>query len=130
MGLRGRILGQGVAQRFQRSHMVNELVFGLRKIDGAHLVGPPTSEHRCGVFSIRVDGVAPNVLAERLEREHGILTRAGLHCAPGAHATFDTDRAGGTTRLSLGPFLEADDVRAALDGIATVASRTAELVSS
>ncbi|MBI1372558.1 MAG: aminotransferase class V-fold PLP-dependent enzyme [Phycisphaera sp.] len=88
---------------------------------GLHLYGPPTPDHRCGVFSIRIDGYdAPVDLSAALEADFGVLTRSGLHCAPGAHATIGTASLGGTTRLSFGPYLTDDDVRHAADAIASL----------
>ena len=40
-------------------------------------------------------------LAARLDREHGVMTRAGLHCAPEAHALLGTAE-GGAVRFSVG----------------------------
>ncbi len=96
-------------------------------LPGLRLLGPPTAEHRVGVFSVVVEGLAPGRLADLLEDRYGILTRAGLHCAPLAHRTFATDPAAagdadlaGATRFSLGPFLGEEDVDAATDALAEV----------
>ena len=83
------------------------------------LLGPRTTEGRVGVFSVALDGVEPATLAKRLEEEFGVLTRAGLHCAPRAHETFGTrthargDSFAGATRLSVGAFTTIEDVRRA-----------------
>jgi selenocysteine lyase/cysteine desulfurase len=88
------------------------------------LYGPPTRAHRCGVFSVRIDGYDdPLDLSAALENEFGILTRSGLHCAPGAHQTIGTAKLGGTTRLSFGPFLTVEDVRYAAESLLTLATR-------
>ncbi len=87
---------------------------GIAGLEGLTLYGPPTAADRCGVFSVRLRGYDdPNALADRLEQDFGILTRAGIHCAPHAHRTIDTHTRGGTTRFSLGPFHTPDDVRRA-----------------
>jgi len=94
---------------------------------GLRLLGPTDLDQRVGVFSVVVDGLAPNVLARVLEERFGILTRAGLHCAPLAHATFGTspEDAGsvelaGATRFSLGPFLTPQDVKYATDALSSI----------
>jgi cysteine desulfurase / selenocysteine lyase len=75
--------------------------------------GGPQSVPHTGVISIVVSGVSPSEAGERLEREFGILTRIGLHCAPRAHRTLGTFPHG-TVRLAWGPFTrERDMVRAA-----------------
>jgi selenocysteine lyase/cysteine desulfurase len=58
-------------------------------------------------------------LAGRLDREHGVLARAGLHCAPGAHAALGTERAG-ALRLSLGWASTQAEVDRAVDAIRQV----------
>lgn len=86
---------------------------------GLTLMGPPGVKDRCGVFSIRIEGYDdPVALADRLEQDFGILTRAGIHCAPLAHRTVGTHALGGTTRLSVGPFTTLQDVKYATDAIA------------
>ncbi len=89
--------------------------------EGLRYLGPPGIKHRMGVFSVQVDGLSPHQLADRLEQEFGILTRAGLHCAPLAHAHLGTVEAGGTCRLSFGPFLNLPDIQFAADALASIA---------
>lgn len=104
----------------------------LDAIDGAdahglRIYGPPTAANRCGVFSVRIDAPEfenPNDLSAALENEFGVLTRSGLHCAPGAHATIGTADRGGTTRLSFGPMLDVDSVRLAAGALCELARRT------
>jgi selenocysteine lyase/cysteine desulfurase len=61
-------------------------------------------------------------LAAVLESGYGILTRAGIHCAPAAHLAIGTSTDGGTTRLSFGPFSSAQDVQFAADALADIAA--------
>jgi len=97
----------------------------MRRLDaiaGLQWYGPRSVDQRVGVFSVRIEGVDPQELSALLETRYGILTRSGLHCAPLAHRTIGTFERGGTTRLSLGPFLteaDIDFVAAALDEIAS-----------
>lgn len=93
-------------------------------------VGPRGVKHRCGVFSVRIDHPEgrfddPTALADALEREFGVLTRAGLHCAPLAHQTVGTADRGGTTRFSFGPFVSTQDVKYACDALAHLAEQSA-----
>ena len=105
------------------------LLEGLSEIDGIHLLGPRELEQRCSVFSIVHETIESAALATTLERDHGILARAGLHCAPFAHQTFGTDpgtaaahgRDPGACRLSLGPFLQHEDIDAALGALRSLA---------
>ena len=99
---------------------------------GLRLLGPQTADHRVGVLSVTLDAVTPDELASTLEHEFGVLTRAGIHCAPHAHRTMRTDQASvsspdhaGATRFSLGPFLAPHDVDHAAASLRTIAERTA-----
>jgi selenocysteine lyase/cysteine desulfurase len=70
---------------------------------------------------VRIDGYEPQELAAILETHYGILTRAGIHCAPLAHEAMGTTAFGGTTRFSFGPFLSKQDVKFATDALAEIA---------
>lgn len=115
---------------------------GGELLPGLHLLGPATAEGRVGVFTVTVDGLGPHELSAILEREFGVLTRSGVHCAPLAHrmlaeehiahdAVAGAERVGGAgpvgggTRFSLGPFLTAQDVRAATSALAEVCADVA-----
>jgi len=67
--------------------------------------------------------MSPDQLSAALETEFDILTRSGIHCAPMAHATFGTDRSGGTTRLSFGAYHSMDDVDRCGAALADLAGR-------
>jgi len=93
------------------------------EMPGLTLYGPQTVKDRCGVFSVGIDGLDPHELSAILESEYGILTRSGLHCAPGAHATIGSTPRGGTTRLSFGPYLQPHDVKYAADALGQICHR-------
>lgn len=82
---------------------------GLSVIGGAS-----PSAGRVGVFAFVHDTVDVHQAAAMLESEHGVVTRAGLHCAPLA--------AGGraTLRASFGPMVEVDDAVIAAGAIVEV----------
>jgi selenocysteine lyase/cysteine desulfurase len=58
--------------------------------------------------------------ASRLDKEHGILIRAGLHCAPEVHKLLGSDSTG-AIRLSLGWCTTESDVDRAIEAVARVA---------
>jgi selenocysteine lyase/cysteine desulfurase len=87
-------------------------------------VGPTDPDQRVGVFSLTHSDLPPQDLAAVLETEYGILTRAGLHCAPRAHATMGT-RPEGTLRISFGPFNTADDVARVARALAEIGAAAA-----
>lgn len=102
--------------------------------EGLRLLGPQGVEDRVGVFAFTLDGVTPLEAADALEREHGLLVRPGLHCAPHAHRTMGTDPASalqrglsedhaGAFRLSFGQSHTEDDVRVAAAAIRAVSAK-------
>lgn len=98
----------------------------LDRVPGLRWFGPRRAEERIGVFSIRLDGVEPAELSDLLETRFGILSRSGLHCAPLAHETLGTLETGGTTRLSLGPFLQEADIDAVGEALTSIARGAAQ----
>ena len=92
---------------------------GVRSIPNVTLIGPDTLEGRVGVVSLDFPGRDNAEVAEALEREFGILTRCGLHCAPSAHKTLGTFPRG-TIRFSWGWFSTESDIDRALEAIRSV----------
>ena len=120
------ILDRGVdAIHDHEQRLTRILLDGLRELPAVRVLGSREVEHRCGVVSIVIDGMEPADLAAILEENFGILSRAGLHCAPLAHQACGTASSGGAVRLSVGSFLTVDDARYAVDSIAEIARETA-----
>ena len=78
-------------------------------------------EQTVGVVSLTLDGFDPQELAAILDLDFDIQTRAGLHCAPGAHRSLGTLESGGTLRVSFGPLTSLADVRHAADSSRQIA---------
>ena len=74
------------------------------------------------MLSVLVQGVDNGELAAWLDREKGIMVRAGLHCAPAAHRRLGTFPAG-TVRLSTGPLTRDEDLERVLDAIGEATHR-------
>ena len=64
--------------------------------------GDVADEQTVGVISLTLDGFDPQDLAAILDADFDIQTRAGFHCAPGAHRSLGTLETGGTLRVSVG----------------------------
>lgn len=116
------ILDRGIDEcRAHEVSLIERFIAGLDETPGVRLVGPRDPDQRVAVFSLVFEDIDPTEAAEKLEHEHGLLTRAGLHCAPGAHASMETTELGGTVRLSFGLFTTAAHVERTLAAIAQVA---------
>jgi selenocysteine lyase/cysteine desulfurase len=117
------ILEQTVAKLHKHDlDLARTFLDGLSNIDGLTYYGPQGIRHRVGVFSVSIEGFSPTELSAALEEQFGILTRAGLHCAPLAHEAIGTLQRGGTTRLSVGAFVTRQDVHYATNALAHLAA--------
>jgi selenocysteine lyase/cysteine desulfurase len=83
------------------------------------LVGTTDLDARVGVFSLDFAHHDNAEVAFRLEQEHHVLTRCGLHCAPHAHKVLDTFPQG-TVRFSFSPATTSADIEDALSAIAAI----------
>lgn len=91
--------------------LIGPMLEGLRELSPAYrLVGPSQPNERVGIFTIVHEHLDARTLARRLEQEHEILARPGVHCAPRAHRALGTLGLGGAVRLSLGPFVTPRDI--------------------
>ena len=92
---------------------------GINGLKNVKLYGATVPEGRTGVFSVGFLNCDNAEAAWRLEREFGILTRCGLHCAPSAHKTLGSFPEG-SVRFSTGWANTEADIGAALSAIAAI----------
>jgi selenocysteine lyase/cysteine desulfurase len=71
---------------------------------------------RTAVISVDFPALDNAMVAYSLDKDYGIRTRCGLHCAPSAHRTLGTFPQG-TVRFSLGHFNTEEEVVYTLDSI-------------
>ena len=113
--------GEGEALRARERRLARHLWYRLKELDGEGLrvLGADDPQNRVGVVSVDFPGRDNGEMAFRLEREYGIQTRCGLHCAPLAHKTLGTFPQG-AVRFSVGPFTtfaELDYTEGALEAL-------------
>lgn len=111
-----------VAQTAHERNLMQRLFDGLADIPAVRVHGPASALDRVGVVSISVPDYDPQELATILEQGWRIQTRAGLHCAPGAHQALGTLASGGTVRFSVGPFNTRDDIDATVQALREITS--------
>lgn len=104
-----------------KSGLTERLMQGLMDIVNVSVYGPPADETRGPLVAFNVGIMPSSEVAARLDREYGIASRSGLHCAPGAHRVMGTlDR--GVVRLSVGPFNTEEEIDTAIGAVAEIAS--------
>ncbi len=97
---------------------VSRIAAGLAQIDQVHLLGQHTDgQPRVSTLSFLVDGTPAQQMSEMLDADYHISVRAGLHCAPLVHESFQTIAAGGAVRVSPGFFTQSEDVDHLLEAI-------------
>ncbi|MCA9116941.1 MAG: aminotransferase class V-fold PLP-dependent enzyme, partial [Planctomycetaceae bacterium] len=113
--------GQGVKQVAAREQeLTARLLDGLSSLRNIRIAGPADAEQQVAVVSISAIGFEPQELASILDESFEIETRAGLHCAPGAHRAAGTFDKGGTVRLSCGPFTTEQQIEAVIAALADI----------
>jgi len=100
--------------------LTQRLIDGLLSIPGVTVYGGHDAARQTATVSFNIAGLDCSEVGLRLDEEHGILCRVGLHCAPAAHRTLGTFPVG-TVRFGLGAFNTADEVDAALLAVARLA---------
>ncbi|NPV89841.1 MAG: aminotransferase class V-fold PLP-dependent enzyme [Firmicutes bacterium] len=103
--------------------LTGTLINGLKEIKGLELYGPVGSKLRTAVVSFNIKGIECNQVSFILDREHGVINRSGLHCAPMAHRTVGTLEQG-AVRLSPGYFNTREEVEKVIEAIHGIAART------
>ena len=106
--------------RAHEIEVTKTLLDGLASIPGLRFYGPAAARDRLGLVSFNLEGVGANEVARKLDEEHGIMVRAGLHCAPQAHRVIGTESVG-AIRVSLGYFNGKRDAERLVDAIARMA---------
>ncbi len=94
----------------------------LAGVSGLRLIGADAVTDATPVQSLVIDGQEPTDVAAILDESFGIAVRAGLHCAPKAHATLGTLDLGGTVRVSPGPTTTEDDIDVCADALREIAA--------
>lgn len=96
---------------------------GLASIPGVRVLSPEAPDG-VALVTMVAESVDVPTLASRLDREFGVLTRPGLHCAPEVHRMLGTDQTG-AVRFSLGWSTTSEHIDHAIDGVARITATKA-----
>jgi len=89
------------AIRAHEMALLARLTDGLRELPFVRLIGAENPAERCAIAAPDFLDADNAAVAARLDAEHGIMVRCGLHCAPSAHKALGTFPRG-TVRVSFG----------------------------
>ncbi len=81
--------------------MTKRILEGLHGIDSVTIYGLQTIEGRTPVVLFNIEGIIAREVMARLDSEHNIAVRGGVHCAPLLHEAIGTGSNGGV-RVSPG----------------------------
>ncbi|MCP4376512.1 MAG: aminotransferase class V-fold PLP-dependent enzyme [bacterium] len=102
-----------------KKELTGVLIDGLSDVEGVCLCTP--ADAGALTAALVVEGVSPEIVAQRLEEEWGILCRAGLHCAPLAHRHLTTHSTG-AVRLSPGYGNTIEQMHQTVQAVRTIAA--------
>ncbi len=106
--------------RAHEMRLTGQFLEGVRKIRTLQVYGPKNPSQQVAVVSLRLGDFAPLELSHRLFERGKLMTRSGLHCAPGAHQAIGSYPLG-TTRFSFGYFNTSDDIERAVEVLGEIA---------
>lgn len=66
----------------------------VRSLPGVTCYGDFAAPERCAIVSLNLEGWDSAMVSDQLSERFGIVTRAGLHCAPLAHEALGTEKQG------------------------------------
>ena len=89
----------------QEMAIVQAFTKGVENLKGVKLIGPKAGKTPLAVISLDFEKLDNGAL----DQHYGIMTRSGLHCAPGAHKALGTYPKG-TVRFSFGHTNTLDEV--------------------
>ena len=115
------ILDTGIQNIHQREVLLTKLFLEkMKELDSEgtkiRLIGKENADGRTAVVSIQTPSRDVSEVAYLLDKNYGIMTRVGLHCAPSAHKTLGTYPMG-TIRFSFGYFNTEEEVLLAVKAL-------------
>ena len=99
--------------------LTSAFISKICEINDVSIIGKRDISGRVAVVSLDFHGKDNAMVAAALDERFGIMTRCGLHCAPGAHKTLGTFPHG-TVRFSFGYFNTPDEVEYVIQSITDV----------
>jgi len=100
----------------EQEQLINNFYEELLQIDELSVYFNLNPEQILPILSLNIKNKYSSDVSFMLDKEYGIMTRAGLHCAPLAHKSMGTFPLG-TVRFSLGMFNTIEEIKYTIDAI-------------
>jgi cysteine desulfurase / selenocysteine lyase len=111
------VLSKNIAQIKEREEtLVKMFIEGVSNLPGIILYGQKSVDRRTPVVSFNISGMDPAAVALEMDERFGIMSRAGLHCAPSAHKTIGTYPTG-TVRFSFSYFNTEEQIISSIEAL-------------
>lgn len=110
------------ALRSRETALTELFLNGLAEIAHIRVTGTRDPDRRVGVIGVDFENIDNAEVSDLLEREYGILTRCGMHCAPAAHKALGTFPQG-VVRFSVGSFTTENEISEALRAVRALAQK-------
>jgi len=115
------ILKRGIKQIYQQElSLTDKLISGLKEIPGIIVYGKNSIENRVAVVSFNIQHQSPSDIGLKLDEDHDLMCRVGLHCSPASHKTIGTFPTG-TVRFSMSIFNTNEDIKKAVRVVSKIA---------
>lgn len=101
--------------------LLRRLIDGLGELPGLEVVGSRDIERHVGLLSLTCHSISAQELAAILHASFSIVVRAGVQCAPAAHAALGTAPEG-TVRVSFGSTTQRNDIDRLLSALRQIMS--------
>jgi len=115
------VIAQGVDTiRAHEVALTRQLIAGLQAIPGVTVYGGQEADRQTATVSFNITDKSPAEVGLRLDKEHNVMCRVGLHCAPAAHKTIGTFPVG-TVRFGMAALSTSKEVQTALAAVRVLA---------
>lgn len=99
--------------------MIERLQNGVKNLQGVVCLGNPDPKGRLGVLALDFQGFDNSEVAYLLNKNYGISTRVGMHCAPMAHETYGSYPQG-AVRFSVSYATRIEEIDYTVDALAKI----------
>jgi cysteine desulfurase family protein len=107
--------------RKKEDELTGMFIDGIKTLDNVKIYGKTNTVNRTSVVAFNFEHMNASDASAVFDEEYGILSRAGLHCAPSAHKTIGSFPAG-TNRFSFSYFNTEEEIETAIKAVRKLSS--------